>query len=292
MRMGNLRSPREIFPVETQRSVRMSQVRPLHVCSFESRRATEIQSLLERHGFQATVAPSMRELPLEENPAAFAFAERLRQKEVDIVIFMTGVGAKALYDALATRGAERDFITDLAACIVVVRGPKPVVILREWGVRIDHRAPEPNTWRELLATLERTGSLAGKRIAVQEYGVPNQELYRSLEARGATVDSVPVYRWAFPEDVGPLEAAIRATIAGTFDVLMFTSANQLHNVVQCARELGCEAEWLAAAKRLRVASIGPTASETIQNYGLPIDIEPSHPKMGTLVKELAEKYRT
>lgn len=256
------------------------------VCSFESRRAEEIRSLLERHGARATVAPSMRELPLEENPAAFTFAEELRAGRIDIVVFMTGVGARALRDALATRGWDETFLTDLARCVVVVRGPKPVVVLREWGVRIDHKAPEPNTWRELLSTLEAAEPLSGKRIAVQEYGVPNREFYARLEALGATVLSVPVYRWAFPEDVGPLQAAIRGTIAGDFDVLMFTSANQLHNIVQCARDMGLDAEWLAAAGRCRIASIGPTATETIQAYGLPVHVEPSHPKMGTLVKEL------
>lgn len=261
---------------------------PLSVCSFESRRAEEIRSLLERHGVVATVAPSMREIPLEENPAAFAFADDLFAGRIDCVIFMTGVGARALKDALDTRNLGAPFVAALEECTVVVRGPKPVVVLREWGVRIDHKAPEPNTWRELLATLIAGVPLAGRRLAVQEYGVPNSQFYDELTQRGATVVSVPVYRWAFPEDVGPLQTSVRQTIAGMFDVLMFTSANQLHNVLQCARDLMLEAEWLDAARQCRIASIGPTATETIHSYGLPVHLEPSHPKMGTLVRELAE----
>jgi uroporphyrinogen-III synthase len=38
-----------------------------------------------------------------------------------------------------------------------------------------------------------------------------------------------------------------------------------------------------------VASIGPTASERLRHHGLPIDFEPSHPKMGILVKEISEQ---
>ncbi len=261
---------------------------PLRVCSFESRRAEEIRSLLERHGAFATVAPSMRELPLEENPAAFAFADELLAGRIDCVIFMTGVGARALKEALDTKHLGEAFVAALEKCTVVVRGPKPVVVLREWGVRIDHKAPEPNTWRELLAMLIAGVPLTGQRIAVQEYGVPNADFYAALSQRGATVVTVPVYRWAFPEDVGPLQDAVRQTIAGAFDVLMFTSANQLHNVVQCARDLELDAAWLAAARQCRIASIGPTATETIQSYGLPVHLEPSHPKMGTLTRELAE----
>lgn len=260
----------------------------LHACSFESRRAPEIRLLLEKQGFEATVAPSMRELPIEENPAAFALLDELVARRIDIMVFMTGVGARALYDALETRQRAQEFVSSLAHCIVAVRGPKPVVVLREWGVRIDHRAPEPNTWRELLQTLEAAVPLSGKRIAIQEYGVPSRDFYGALDRRGASVLSVPVYRWAFPEDVGPLQQAVRDTITGRFDILLFTSANQLHNVVQCARDLGVEQEWLAAAGRCRIVSIGPTASETIHSYGLPVHLEPSHPKMGTMVKELAE----
>ncbi len=38
-----------------------------------------------------------------------------------------------------------------------------------------------------------------------------------------------------------------------------------------------------------VASIGPTASERLRHHGWPVDFEPSHPKMGVLVKELSEQ---
>lgn len=264
---------------------------PLRVCSFESRRATEIRALLEKQGAVATVAPSMQEVPISDNPAAFAYAEELLAGKIDVMVFLTGVGARALLEALETRYRREDIFAAWDKCVIVVRGPKPVAVLREWNVRIDHRAPEPNTWRELLATLDAAVPLTGRRVAVQEYGVPNTEFYRQLEARGASVLSVPVYRWAFPDDTEPLRQAVEQTIAGAFDVLMFTSANQLHNVVEMADRMGRKQDWLDAAKRCTIASIGPTASETIHSYGLPVHIEPEHPKMGPLVKETMERAR-
>jgi uroporphyrinogen-III synthase len=263
----------------------------LRVCSFESRRAAEIRSLLERQGAVATVAPSMKEVPIGDNPAAFAYADELLAGKIDVMVFLTGVGARALLEALETRHRREEIFAAWGQCVIVVRGPKPVAVLREWNVRIDHRAPEPNTWRELLATLDAAVPLVGKRVAVQEYGVPNAEFYRQLETRGASVLSVPVYRWAFPDDTEPLRQAVEQTIAGGFDVLMFTSANQLHNVVEMADRMGRKQEWLDAAKRCKIASIGPTASETIHSYGLPVHIEPEHPKMGPLVKETIERAR-
>lgn len=262
---------------------------PLRACSFESRRGAEMRSLMERYNFVATIAPSMREVPLDEHAAIFDFVEELRAGRIGVVIFMTGVGAKALLTAVEPRFSKDDFFRWLDGVTVVVRGPKPVAVLREWGVRIDHRAPEPNTWRELLQTLDEFVPVSGKTIAVQEYGVPNAEFYAALSSRGATILTVPVYKWEFPEDPEPLRQAVHDTITRKFDVLMLTSANQLHNVIKMADVEGVREAWLAAASKCVIASIGPTASETIQSYGLPVDIEPSHGKMGTLVRETAER---
>ena len=258
---------------------------PLRVLSLESRRAEEMRSLIERHGGIPTVAPSMREIPLEENPAAIAFGEELFAGHVDIVVFLTGVGATALMETLCSRWQRSQILAALDHCTIVVRGPKPTAVLREWGLRIDHRAPEPNTWHELLATLVAAVSLTGKRVAIQEYGKPSEELYRALEQHGATVRAVPVYRWALPVDTQPLRAAIQQTIGGGFDVILFTTAQQFHNILSVAKETGDGESWLQAANRCVVASIGPTATETLQEGGLSVDSQPLHPKMGPLVRE-------
>lgn len=263
----------------------------LRVLSLESRRGDDMRSLIERHGGVATIAPSMREIPLAENPAAFAFGDELLAGRVDVVVFMTGVGASALMETLETRWPRATILSALDGCTTVVRGPKPTVVLSKWGLRIDHKAPEPNTWRELLATLAAARSLSGCRIAIQEYGKPSEELYRELAARGASVLPVPVYRWALPEDTSPLRSAVDRTIAGEFDVILFTSAQQLHHVLAIAEESGRSCEWLSAANRCVVASIGPTATETLQEGGLIVDLQPSHPKMGPLVKETLEAGR-
>jgi len=244
-----------------------------------------MRSLIERQGGLATVAPSMREIPLEENTAVFAFGEALLAGQIDILVFLTGVGARALREVLEARWPFDVLRDAMSRTTVVVRGPKPTAVLRDWGLRIDYRAPEPNTWRELLATLEQNVDLAGRRIAIQEYGKPNEELYAALRARGGTVRAVPVYRWDLPEDVQPLRDAIAATIAGQFDVILFTSAQQFHNLISVAKESGAEAAWRDAARRTVIASIGPTATETLVEGGVTVDLEPTHPKMGTLVRE-------
>jgi uroporphyrinogen-III synthase len=263
---------------------------PLRVCSFESRRQDEMASLIRRHGGEPTIAASMREAPLEKHEPVFDFWNRLTAGDIDLIILMTGVGTQAMFDVLTTRMSREDVIAEMNRHPVCIRGPKPAVVLRNWGIRIDHRAPEPNTWREVLAVLESDAvPLIKKTVAVQEYGKPSVELYDELRRRGATVTTVPVYRWELPADIGPLQDSIRRCVAGEFDVLLFTSAQQAHHVLQVADDLGLRDQWLAAANRCVIGSIGPTATETLVELGLKPDIEPEHPKMGPLVSEVMAK---
>ena len=255
------------------------------VLVLESRRAAEIRELIARQGGEAFVAPSMREVPREDNEEAFQFAERLFAGGFDMVILLTGVGARQLARLLATRYPERAFPEALRRVTIVARGPKPVAALREMEVTPTIVAPEPNTWRELLAVTEGRPE---RRIAVQEYGRPNPELVAGLRARGAEVTRVRVYQWDLPEDAAPLREAARRLAAGAFDTVLFTTAIQIAHLARIARELDIEAAMLAGLRRCRVCSIGPTTTEALEEFGVHPAMEPSHPKMGFLVKEAAE----
>ncbi len=253
-----------------------------------------MRSLIERHGGEPVLASSLKEVPLENNKAAFCFLDRLLARQIDIVIFMTGVGAKAILEVVETRIERAFFFDALQRCCIMVRGPKPTAVLRDWSVRIDHKAPEPNTWHELLSEIDCglkfpdgsvVADLRGKFVAIQEYGQPSDELTAALIDRGASVLSVPVYRWELPDDTQPLESAIRDIVASRFDVLLFTSAQQIRNVLIIAERLGLHSELLAAAQHCLIGSIGPTCSAAIQEAGLTVGLEPTHPHMGHLVKE-------
>src|SRR5579872_2782446 len=148
----------------------------LRVLSLESRRAQEMAKLIANCGGQPTVAPSMREVPLESNTEALVFASSLMEDRLDMVIFMTGVGTRALTRVVETAYPLEKFVAALKRVAVVARGPKPVAVLREMQVPISLIVPEPNTWRELLQVLDaesETLPLAGRRVAVQEYGESN-----------------------------------------------------------------------------------------------------------------------
>ena len=266
----------------------------LQVVAFESRHAAEMASLITRFGGVPRVAPALREVPLEEDSAALAFGTALFGGKLDAVIFMTGVGARRLFDVLEMRHTREAIVKALSGITVVARGPKPVKVLREYKVPITITVPEPNTWREILQELDenpRGFTLAGSRVAVQEYGVPNEDFLAALRSRGVEVRRVPVYHWTLPRDLAPLREAIQALIEGRVQVVLFTNAAQVEHLLRVAGDDGNREKLLEALGKVVVASVGPTCSETLLAHGIVIDLEPVHPKMGPLVQETAHRAK-
>ena len=261
----------------------------LIVAAFESRMASEIARLIERHGGNPLVTPVLREIPLDDNFAALKFGGRLTTNRVDILILLTGVGTTALFNLLKTRYPWSSIVAALEQTTIVARGPKPVAALKTLGITPTLTVPEPNTWVELISTLDKYRPVKGLHVAVQEYGASNPDLLEALKQRGAEIFQVPIYRWALPEDLGPLRQALDAVIARKAPVLLITNAAQVDHVMQVLEEDGKVEPFRAALKNMVVASIGPTASERLRHHEWPIDLEPSHPKMGILVKETSER---
>jgi len=264
----------------------------LRVLSLESRRATEMAKLIATYGGSPIVAQSMREVPLESNIEAIAFARALAADGFDVVIFLTGVGTRALARVVETIYPLEQFVAALEKATIVARGPKPVAALKELGVTVTLAVPEPNTWRDLLRVLDENKisiQLRGCRVAVQEYGSANPDLLDGLTERGAQVTRVPVYQWALPEDTRPLRNAIEALARGEVDVALFTTSIQVVHLLQIAAEMNLEQEVRRAFARIAVASIGPVTSEALHEHGIVPDFEPSHPKMGILVNEAAKR---
>src|SRR3954454_6186489 len=261
----------------------------LRVVAFESRRADEMERMIAKRGGIAFVSPSMREVAIERNQPAIDFANRVITGGIDAIIFMTGVGTRLLVQQIERHVDRQQFLAAVSDIKSVARGPKPLAVLRELGITPTLVIPEPNTWREILGTLDEKLPVTNLVVGVQEYGVPNRSLVAGLEARGATVDAIHVYDWALPEDCRPLEQNIRRIAAGEIDVAMFTSGNQLFNLLKLADGLGLAEEVRSGFRNVVVASIGPTTSEMLRNENLAVDIEPSHPKMGHLINEAAER---
>ena len=243
----------------------------LSVAAFESRMAEEMTKLIERHGGKALVAPSMQEIPLEDNPQALAFGEHLLAGEFDLVILLTGVGTRSLMDVLQTRFSLDAIKKALSDSVLVARGPKPIGALKDFGLTAQVVVPEPNTWRDLLQAIDDhyLQGIQGHRIAIQEYGVPNADLVEALRQRGAIVTQVPVYRWALPQDTNPLRTILKTILSGQVDVMLITNAVQVDHIVQLLEHDHTVDAFRQGLSKMVVASIGQIASGAASTTSVP-----------------------
>lgn len=260
--------------------------------AFESRMADSTAQLLQRKGAQTISAPSMQEVPLEDHSAVFSFAEKLFAGEVDILICTTGVGTDMMIKTLKTKYNLDQILEGLSDVIIVSRGPKPAKVLRGLDIPIDIKVPEPNTWKEILKTLdqeEQTADLEGKKIAIQEYGEANEKLNSELRSRGAQLIQTPIYRWTLPDDLEPLKKGIQAILDGKVDVVLFTSKTQVHHVMKVADMVATKDAFRQALEDVFIASIGPVCSGGLESHGIRADFEPSRPKLAIFINEVAEQ---
>jgi uroporphyrinogen decarboxylase len=262
------------------------------VVSFESRKAAEMLELIRAAGGNPVIAPSVREIPLEQNSEALTFAKLLLAGWIDVLILMTGVGTRLLVKLVSTKHDTREFVDALKTIKIAALGPKAVAALQEMGIAPTILVPTPYTWSELLATFDEHYPVNNKRVAVQEYGQSDPELIKALEDRGAQILPVPVYRWGLPEDLDPLRRAIGHIIGrdnGRADFALFTSATQVRHVFEVAKMDGLEGKLREAFKEVCVGSVGPVASRAITEQGLTVDYEPDMPTMAHLVREMARR---
>jgi uroporphyrinogen decarboxylase len=273
------------MPVETSKK----KFQGLRVGALESRLKAEMERLISNMGGVPFVAPSMKEVPVEEHAEVFKFWNFLDQGKIDLLILFTGVGTKTLVQILSSKIPQEKIIEKLKTVPLLVRGPKPLRVLSEFGLKPAITVSEPNTWREILKILDEKMNLNGLNVAVQEYGESNRIFLAELVERGATLIPVSIYKAVLPDDLSPLNELINRIINKELDVLLFTNSTQVEHLVHVARLRGMAKELRSAVNDRVVASVGPTCTESLQKFGFHVDIEPERPMMGALVTQAAEE---
>ena len=255
------------------------------IAILESRFGEHLVELIARQGAIPLHAPALAEEADVDIDAVRRLVGDWSMRPFALVVFQTGVGTRALFDATDQLGLTEKFLLHLDACRVAARGPKPTAVLRGRKVRIDFAAAEPYTTREVLASVGGL-DLRRERVLVQRHGGPNVELDEALEKRGAVVVDLPTYRWALPQDCGPLRHLIGELGQGRVDCVVFTSASQVRNLFAVAAQQDMSESMRADLGKVVVASIGPVCSEVLRAAGVAVHVEASPPKLGPLVDAL------
>jgi uroporphyrinogen-III synthase len=254
----------------------------------QARHGRELAALFEREGALPILAPCMREVRSEDDETLRAQLAGLAEAPAEVFIFQTGVGTQALFELAAAAGLSDQLSANVREALVVARGPKPLAVLLRLGFEIGLRTTEPHTTDQLIPLLEHE-QLTGRRVAVQHYGSANHALVHFLRERGAAVVELFSYRWALPDDLGPVHRLLDHLAAGELAVTAFTSASQVENLFTVAADAGVGsvlAGWLN--ERTITAAIGPTCAQALEQRGVRVVIQPERPKMVPLVHAIRD----
>jgi uroporphyrinogen-III synthase len=295
------------------------------------RRRDELATLLEGHGARVVLAPALRLVPLADDTRLRDVTRSLLEYPPDAVVANTAIGMQGWLEAAEGWGIGEALRARLAASHVVARWPRASRELRSAGL-LHAWSPDTENSSEILehlvaalaggrrrgktgpakastkaaalrqATAAATASgappgeatLAGRRIAVQLHGEPQEELCGALAAAGAEVIEIPVYRWAPPIDPTPLHRLVDLITNRLVDAVTFTSAPAVTSVLRAA---GPQTEAVLEAMRgpVLVGCVGPQAAESLRRLDVPV-LAPARAKVTALVKalvtELPRRTRT
>jgi uroporphyrinogen-III synthase len=253
-----------------------------------ARRAAEQAALVRNLGGEPVVGPVLRPDPPHPDEVVGPGVERLLSEPVDVIVFLTGVGARLIFEHAARAGREDDLRRRIAGARIVARGTKPRRALRALGIELDEVIDPPVTAAVRDRLLREP--LAGRRVFVQGFGPDPTELTDPLAAAGAAVWSMSPYGAALPDDTEPAAALAREAAAGTLAAITFTSALAARQFAAIADHAGIDPGAVRASATLVVA-VGPVTREALAAEGLPPDVEPETPRMGAMYQSLAAALR-
>ena len=169
--------------------------------------ARSLRAFVNSFSGSAYSVPAVRETAIDAPEDTTLFVDALCAKRFDLVVFMTGVGASALFKEAEKRGQLQSALDALTAATTVCRGPKPVAVLRRQNVQVNITADEPHTTAEVLQALAPL-DLRGKHVGLVHYGERTEAAADGLRERGAAVDEICLYEWRLPDDVAALEKLV------------------------------------------------------------------------------------
>ncbi|MXM63262.1 uroporphyrinogen-III synthase [Streptomyces sp. HUCO-GS316] len=252
-----------------------------------ARRADELGALLQRRGAAVLHAPALRIVPLADDSELLAATKEVIDRTPDVVVATTAIGFRGWIEAADGWGLGEELLARLRGVELLARGPKVKGAIRAAGLTEDW-SPSSESMAEVLDRLLEEG-VEGRRVALQLHGEPLPGFVEALRAGGAEVLGVPVYRWLPPEDVGPMDRLLDATVSRGLDALTFTSAPAAASLLSRAEDRGLLPDLLEALSHDVVpACVGPVTAVPLQSRGVDT-VSPERFRLGPLVQLLCRE---
>ncbi len=270
----------------------MASLMGAKVAVFDGRRHDEMAALIRRYQGDPLCAPVVREVAMDISQDLRQVITALESGTVGTSIFLTGSGVEALMASSELEGVRSILVQELSRTTIVARGPKPAAALARHGLRADIVIGKPYTSREILDTL-CTLPVCGWEVLLVHYGERHTELAEQLRLMSAGLHELLPYRWELPENTAPVEDAIHAILSGKVDALAFNSQVQVKHLIRLADLKGYKMELIQAMRhRVVIAAVAPVCLQALHALGIQPTVVPEHPKMGHLIRALAEYMST
>jgi uroporphyrinogen III methyltransferase/synthase len=264
--------------VRVRDEIRWFDVRPLHgrrvIVTRARAQASTLSAELRALGAEVIEAPAIRIEPLDPAPLARALG---RLSTYQWAIFTSQNAVELAWGALRRLGGDaRTF----AGVKVAAVGPATADALLARGLAVDV-VPERYAAEGLIDALRARSDVRGARVLFARADGARELLPAALREMGAEVEEVPVYR-SVPDPEGS-EAARAALRDGQVDLVTFTSGSTVRFFV--------DAVGVEAARRARIASIGPITSDAARSLGLTVDVEAAEATIPGLVRAVVDALR-
>ncbi len=252
------------------------------------RRFDDIDKLVGKQGGEAVSRPMMRSAPLDD-PETTEAVRKLCDEGCDWLVLVTGMGTRAMVKVATSLGRRDDLLTQLRRAKIAARGYKTVKALKELGLKPVVQDDDGTT--EGLRRQLEPYDFSSTSVAFKLHGERVPELTEWLEARGASVYEIPLYRYQPPSDA-EVQTLLDEIFSEELDAVAFTSNTQVNYLFAVAERLGQAAALRDAfTGPVQAVSVGHMTSAALCEVGVTNIVQPEHERMGAMIVALAGHYQ-
>jgi uroporphyrinogen-III synthase len=195
--------------------------------------------------------------------------------DYDWLILTSVNGVNAMWERVRKLRLTKKHLGHLHVAAI---GPATKQALESRALKV-HVVPDQYIAESVVRRLRK--QVKGKRVLLVRAKVARDVIPRDLRAAGAQVDVVEAYETVTPETSRRRLRAALATSRRAPNLITFTSSSTVRNFVDL---LGRDHH--SVLRDVRLASIGPVTSSTLEELGLRVDIEACEYTIPGLIKAI------
>ena len=230
-------------------------------------RSGETVKQVEEMGQEALIVPAVSIIPV------------LREEIAEKIGELSGYDWLVLTSVSGAEIMHKYFADELKETKIAVIGPKTAEFLEEKGIKVE-LIPKEYRAESLAAEMAKT-DIDGKKVLVARAAIGREVLITELK-RHAEVVEVPIYKTIMPCDKTPMKDFLAALEEGKITAAIFTSSQNVKNMFAVL-----DRERLRdGLKGVKVCAIGPITAETLQEYGVEVNIVPGEYTVEACLQEI------